>query len=285
MREEQAKAEEQLIGLRAQIASLARDRASLMNEAVELRDKRDRMNSERREVTGQLRELRARERQLKDQLYEVRGRIAEVKKAAADAREEFEKAAERVGEAKAVVGTKPEEVDEELRDLEWEHQTSPTDMAREKELMKRVVELSVEKQRHQRISQLELSLAGAQAKRLGTRLSLDKDWDALRDLRGRLDPLRKQIDGLSAQADSLRSKADEAHQYYIEKKAAADAISARIGEVAAEEKALRERLEASLRAKEKSEMKAIAGEVRKKLGRGDKITFQELQALRAEEEE
>ncbi|MEM3045862.1 MAG: hypothetical protein QW057_02135 [Candidatus Bathyarchaeia archaeon] len=278
--------------LNSQMRELAETRAMLVKEADLLRGERDRLNDEHREAVGRLRELRSRERKNREQIDELRGKIAEERKQLEAARNESQQLTEQVAQAKSEVKTRPEDVENELRQLDWELQTSPTDMVREKELMKRVRELSVEQRRHEKIGELELLQAGARAKQLGFRLSLDRDWAALKELLKARDSLRAELTELMTEVASLKSKADEAHKRYLDKRASIDSLSAKMKETALEIRGLRDRVaarrreeEAKRQEEERSKLRALAEETKRKLERGEKITLQELQALSVDEEE
>jgi len=279
----QKKAQNEMSLLNSRMEALARARAALTGETRLLRAERDRLNSEHREVTGKLKELRSRERQLRDHTDELRNRIVETRSASVSAQEQAEQLRVKVDKAKSQAKRNPEDVSNELRELNWELQTSPTNMTKEKGLMKRIKEVSAEQHLHERIGELELRLAEAQARRLGLRLSLSRDWEALKGLRDARDSLREEIAELSARATSVKSKADEAHQRYLEKRVNLETLGSEMRKIALEMEGLRDQLEARRQEEERSKLKAIAGEARRRLGRGGKITFQELQALSVDE--
>ncbi|MBS7628089.1 hypothetical protein KEJ36_04710, partial [Candidatus Bathyarchaeota archaeon] len=170
-------------------------RFQLLREILRLHGRRKELNKERRGIREQLSSIRSKYRDLRESLGELRSQMEAQKKELQEKREAIAKLSQKLRAKEAQLSLSPEEVEKRLQEIEWQVQTSPTNIEVEKRLMEDWKRLEEERLRHGEIKNLRKALLEAIAQRKALQLSLASTRESLGKLLEARRELREAMEG------------------------------------------------------------------------------------------
>jgi uncharacterized coiled-coil DUF342 family protein len=248
--------------LESQAATLRKTRGTLFDQIKKLRDERDRLN----ESANRLREEAQGHREERDK---INARVKGIKEQLGPLFEELDAKKEKLTEAERSLRDEyknmpsKSRVERDLRRIEWEVMTTPTNKRIDIMADKKATELEI------------------------------------RSMRGEIQALSEQSQQhhekmieLYEEADSEKKKADEAHAKYIEKIEEVNKVKEELNVVMPQIQAIREgtrmsELEIAERRRMTAQqrMEEMKKEAVRKMENGEKLTFEDLRLIYGDEEE
>jgi len=265
--------------LNSELSPLRGKHLELTNEAKRLREERDRLNLEHRSLVAELKKLRARVKEVNQGISDLSEKIAQKKEKVNETLKVLTGLRDEINLVRKQVKTPFNAVRQEMDDIEWELQTSPTEMQKERRLMKRLKALSVERGIYERAEDLRKRMVETKVEIESFRLSMRENWGSLRKLLEERKLLRHRVSAVETRASTVKDKADDLHSRYIKKREEVNALTRQMGCLTLEVLALREKIAEREEVIRKGKIKDLAYDIRERMKRGEKITFQELQVL------
>lgn len=230
-------------------------RNELNAEARELVAERDQLNTERRRVLDAVAELRARRDAVHGELQQHKTRRNELQRQAKELLEA--KKARRMGLARRGLA-RAQDVEGELRALEWKHATTPLSQEKEKALMKEVQALQRELAEARKVATEETvivhDLEGIDERIDALFRDADAEHAEVVRLAAEAGRLSDEMSPAFAQADTLRTEADKKHAEFVKLRERADHYHARAEDLRGHVLSLRE-AESAERAETDREMR------------------------------
>lgn len=285
--------EDKLDELEAQATELRNTRNNLFEQIKKIKEERDRLNKTARTAREQAQKHR-------DERDRINAKVQEIKQSLGPLFDELQEKNHALAEADKAIREEyrglpnKKKVQEDLRRIEWEVMTTPTQemLGREDELIQRAATL------RKTLDEFK-----------GVENKQDKKMDYLADKKvteSEIGVLRDEINKLAEQsqehhermilfyeqADSDKKKADEAHARYVEKIKEVEAIKEDLNLILPEINAIRDGLKASdLKIEELRKMNtkqradALKQAALRKMENGEKLTFDDLKLIYGDDDD
>jgi uncharacterized coiled-coil DUF342 family protein len=255
-----------------------------MSRINELDDERQQMRLELRTSLDKLSETRTKLAKVREELQELRktrdglnDTIRALKKQRDTLRDSSKEKLGTLREVLKKMSDRPHAslAEKELATLEWQVQTETLDKEQEKKMMTKIRGLEIRVTGYHRVLKLreDITKQREEADQIHERIQelakeSQKHHEDVVQLSEAFQALRTKREAQQKNVDELRRKAAEANQQFIELR----------NELTEDEKRIRRQKEEALKA-------ALKGEAQRKIGKGEKLTLQELGALYEGEEE
>ncbi|MBD3192819.1 MAG: hypothetical protein GF308_19425 [Candidatus Heimdallarchaeota archaeon] len=214
------------------IKQLKNKRAEHNSQARHYRQMRNNITDKRFGSIQELREEAAHEKELRDhcneQIQKLKDRRDELNKLIREAWGVVKELREDYYDLKDEVGMVPEEITQEIRDLEWKQQTTPIPPEEDAELTKRIAELYEKAYAAHSlgVSSDQIEDSVEKAKRLSQ--EHDEVHEKVLALAEESQEHHKRMIALYEKLDELHSGGSDLHEKYLEARQAADAVHQRI---------------------------------------------------------
>lgn len=270
--------------LSRKLSVLKERREKLNDEARALAEKRNRLNMEFKALKAEILKLKNARDEINARVKELKQQKSKIKRELAEKIMEFK---DLKNEIEVLAKKKPSKsfnaLQKEIESIEWRIQTTPLDLREEKQLVEKVKQLESQLNIHRKIEQLSQK-----------KLELKTELKAL-EARARL--LHEKIVGEAEksqkiheerlkkieEAKKLKTEADNIHQLFLQTKEKVKPFQEEIGKILEEIRTLKGEIlaenEAERKKSEESLLKEIEKRAREKLRRGEKLTWEEFQAI------
>lgn len=255
-----------------------------MSKIDELDDERQRMRLELRNSLDKLNDTRTKVARVREELQELRktrdglnDTIRALKKQRDALRDSSKEKLGTLREVLKKMSDRPHAsiAERELATLEWQVQTETLDKEQEKKMMTKIRGLEIRVTGYHKVLKLreDITKQREEADQIHARIQelakeSQKHHEDVVELSEAFQALRAKRDAQQKNVDELRRKAAEANQQFVELR----------NELTDDEKRMQRQKEEALKA-------ALKGEAQRKVGKGEKLTLQELGALYEGEEE
>ncbi|MEM0120077.1 MAG: hypothetical protein QW514_00785 [Thermoprotei archaeon] len=245
-------------------------------------NKRDELNAAFKKLIAEYKQLRNRRDELIKTLAEVKAKKDEVFKTL---QELHEKLKGRETEVAAIdkIDKQVQRLEAALQRAEWEYQTRSMSALAAKNLEKEIEELEAKLEaakKKQEVYKETLELKRQYDEKLAEFRALK---DQFRNIMNELDEARSKAASLLAEAKKVKAEADESHQRYIQHANEAIKYQAELNavrlQIREDRRELHQRSQYEQRAKVNRVLAEKAAKAKEKLDKGEKLNFEELQAL------
>ena len=284
--------ETKLDELEAQANELRITRNTLFDKIKKLREERDRHNKTTKANRDQAIKHRTERDRINKKIQEIKQKLGPLFDSLNEKNEALYNAEKEIREEYRGMPRK-ERVEKDLQEIEWEVMTTPTAqmLGREDEMLQRAAQLkkTLDSYKHIEVKEGKKKVFVADKRITQTEIG---------EMRGEISGLAEQSQEhhermilFFEQADKSKKSADEVHGRYVEKIKAVDAIKQDMNFIMPQVNALRDGLKASdlkvselrkMNAQERAE--AIKKEAKDKMGRGEKLSFEDLRLIYGDKE-
>lgn len=279
---------EKLRKVQAAMRACMRGIQEARDRAWEWRDQRDELRAETPGVWNQIEDLRTERDKLNAEVARLKGLRNDEMDRARELQEKLQKLREEFGGLEEIAPF--EELQQRLRALEWQQQTTSTTLEEDRALLVEMEKLAATMEH---VSQVRKRV------KVGPE-EVDSLWEEIQEARNRAQGFHeellelvetaqekhKNILELSDTTGSSRAEEKEAHEQFVLCLQEADELRDRLEELRRQEAELKGELaeikshrQAERKAQERQAMEKLAEQARKKQQAGEKLTMQELQAL------
>ena len=287
------KDESKLDELEAQAAELRKNRNTLFEQIKKIKEERDRLNKASRAA----REQALKHRTERDR---INAKVQEIKKSLGPLFEELDEKNQALAEADRAIRDEYRElpnkkrVQEDLKSIEWEVMTTPTQemLGREDEIIARAGRLSKTLEEFKNVEQKQDKKMDYLAEKKATEVEITAMRNEISQLAEHSQEHHERMILFFEQADEEKKKADDAHSRYVEKIQEVEKIKEELNLIMPEINAIRDGIKATdikldelRRMNTQQRAEAMKKEALKKLENGEKLTFEDLKLIYAEEDE
>jgi len=285
--EEQAKKIEEI---NQKLSELKMQKDRLYSEMKRCTEKRDELNQEFRNLRGEILELRSERdelnekvKELKQQRDDTRGKSQEI---VAEMRELNQKTTE-------LNRRKPSRAYQTLlaesKNIEWKIQTTPLSLQEEKKLIEQVKQLETELKIYRKLDQIKQKTIELKAELKALEAMANVCHQKLTDIAQKSQEVHAKMLTKIEESEKIKSEADGLHALYLQTKTEAMPIREELVELSNQMKKIEEEIiEENEREKKKTEQilrEKLEADARKKLRRGEKLSWEEFQLITEEETE
>lgn len=270
--------------LSRKLSILREQKEKLGVEVRELAEKRNKLNMEFRGLQAEILKLKNARDEINARVKELKQQRSQIKTEIAEKITEFKNLK---NEIEILVKKKPpksfNELQKEIKSIEWRIQTTPLDLQKEKQLVEKVKQLESQLNIHRKIEQLnqkklelktELKALEARAKLLHEKIVREAE-KSQKIHEERLKKLEK--------ARKLKTEADNLHQLFLQAKEKMKPFQEEMEKILEETRNLRRKIlaeeETEKKKSEESLLKEIEKRAKEKLRRGEKLTWEEFKAI------
>jgi len=273
--------------LEAQAVELRTTRNTLFDQIKKLKEERDRDNKASRASRDQAQKHRTERDRINAKIQEIKqklGPLFDTLNEKNDALDETDRAIREEYRGKP----RRETVQKDLERIEWEVMTTPTTqmLGREDEMLQRASELKKTLESYKSIEEKQGKKQGFLADKKATQTEIGVMRDEINQLAEQSQAHHERMILFYEQTDKEKSKADEVHGRYVEKIKEVDLIKQDLNFIMPQVYAMRDGLKASdLKVAELRKMNAqqradaMKKEAMDKMGRGEKLSFEDLRLI------
>jgi uncharacterized coiled-coil DUF342 family protein len=277
-----AQKEEQIKAVAQKLSELRNLRDQADAEARGLADKRDKSNEQSRNFRIETSELRSKRDRLNEEVKDLKLQRSEFKERVPQKIEEIKKLKQ---ERRELTSKKPsrnrESLRREVEGIDWKIQTTPLNMQEEKELVKQVKQLETQLNVYRKLESLNQKIGALQAEitDLETRSKLchEKLTEIAHESQELHHGMLEKIDELK----ELKAEADNQHKLFLQAREKARAIQKEIAKATTQMKQLQDEFRAGENQEKKHRedalRKKLEEQIREKLKRGEKLSWEEFQ--------
>ena len=270
--------------LTKKLSELKEQRNKINAEAKGPAEKRDTLNERFKHTRTEILALKQERDESNDQVKELKKKRSNAK---TKIREKVEEAKSLNQEIKTWAMRKPSKsfraLKKEVDDIDWKIQTMSPSLQEEKELVEHVKQLENQLSIYRKLAQLsqELLEVRAEIKTLETK---GKDYHAkLTEIAQKSQTVHEKMLEKIEESKRLKAEADNLHKLFLETKTKAQPVQEEIDRVSRQIKLLRAEVlaeeDAEKKKKQSTLREKLENEARKKLKRGEKLTWEEFQLL------
>lgn len=284
--------ENKLDTLESQAAELRKNRNTLFEQIKKIKEERDRLNKTARAA----REQALKHRKERDR---INAKIQEIKKSLGPLFDELDEKNQALAEADKAIRDEyrglpnKKRVQEDLKRIEWEVMTTPTQemLGKEDELIAMAARLRKTLEEFKDVEQKQDKKKDYIADKRVTEAEITTMREEINQLAEQSQEHHERMILFFEQADKEKKKADDAHTRYVEKIKEVEIIKDELNLVMPEINALRDGLKASdIKIEELRKMntqqraEAMKREAMKKMENGEKLSFEDLKLIYGDEE-
>lgn len=284
--------EQKLDELEEQANELRKTRNTLFDQIKKLKEERDRNNKAASASRNQAQKHRAERDRVNAKIQEIKQNLGPLFDSLNEKNEALDDADRAIREEYRGKPRK-ETIQKDLQRIEWEVMTTPTAqmLGREDEMLQRASELRKKLEGYKSIEAKQDKKQGVLADKRAVQAEISKMRDEINELAEQSQEHHERMILFYSQADKEKAKADEVHGRYVEKIKEVDVIKQDLDFVMPQVHAMREGLKASdlkvaelrkMNAKQRAE--AMKKEAMDKMGRGEKLSFDDLRLIYGDEE-
>jgi len=281
--------EEKIEELNQQLVKVRQERDDLNNEARAWAEKRNKLHEE---IKARQSEAKSLKEKRDEANFQVQVLKAAREKAKTQSKEKYEQITKIREKIKVVAPKKPlarlEDLEKEIKSLEWKIQTTSLPVKEEKAIVDQVQILEKQRVVYKQLQELKDKLLELQTetKALGTQAKLSHE--KLSELAEQSQKFHEQLTEVLNKVKSLKQSADEAHQKYLDFRQKANDTHEKYVEIQQQIRSLKEELEKKEKEHYEKRGQALREEaIRKaqeKMKRGEKLTWEEFKLLTEQEE-
>ena len=281
-----------LDALELQATELRTTRNTLFDQIKKLKEERDRHNKASRASRDQAQKHRAERDRINKKIQEIKQKLGPLFDTLNEKNDALDEA-DRAIRAEYRGKPRKEAVQKDLDRIEWEVMTTPTTqmLGREDEMLQRASELKKTLESYKTIEEKQGKKQGVLAEKRVTQTEIGVMRDEINQLAERSQEHHERMILFYEQTDKDRAKADEVHGRYVEKIKEVDLIKQDLNFIMPQVYAMRDGLKASdlkvaelrkMNAKQRAE--AMKKEAVDKMGRGEKLSFEDLRLIYGDED-
>jgi len=273
--------------LEAQTVELRTTRNTLFDQIKKLKEERDRYNKASRASREQAQKHRVERDRINAKIQEIKQKLGPLFDSLNEKNEALDEADKAI---RAEYRGKPrkETVQKDLERIEWEVMTTPTSqmLGMEDEMLQRASELKKTLESYKSIEEKQGKKQGFLADKKVTQTEIGVMRDEINQLAEQSQEHHERMILFYEQTDKEKSKADEVHGRYVEKIKEVDLIKQDLNFIMPQVYAMRDGLKASdlkvtelrkMNAKQRAD--AMKKEAMDKMGRGEKLSFEDLRLI------
>ena len=276
-----------LDALELQATELRTTRNTLFDLIKKLKEERDRHNTASRGNRDQAQKHRTERDRINKKIQEIKQKLGPLFDTLHEKNDALDEA-DRAIRAEYRGKPRKESVQKDLDQIEWEVMTTPTSqmLGREDEMLQRASELKKTLQSYKSIEAKQGMKQGVLAERRITQDEIRVMRDEINQLAEQSQEHHERMIVFYEQTDKDRAKADEVHGRYVDKIKEVDLIKQDLNFIMPQVYAMQDGLKASdlkvaelrkMNAKQRAE--AMKKEAVDKMGRGDKLSFEDLRLI------
>lgn len=277
--------QKRIANLNIELTKLREERDKLDSNATKWAETRDALHEEIRELRKEVGNLRQRRDQLNEKVQALKRLREKAKLERNEKHAQIAMAQEKIAVLKKNRSSPKNlhDIRKEIEDLEWKIQTTAYTLKEEKQLTDQVGALEVQLRTQERLQESEKTLLELRVEEKALQTRAKTHHENLSRLADQSQGSHQQMLETSKRAQALQKEADEAHQKYIERRQQARTLNQKCQQLLEEIKTLREKIrevEDEKRAnREMALRKELEEKALEKLKRGEKLTWEEFQAL------
>ena len=281
-----------LDALEIQATELRTTRNTLFDQIKKLKEERDRHNKSSRASREQAQKHRAERDRINAKIQEIKQKLGSLFDTLNEKNDALDEA-DRAIRAEYRGKPRKETVQKDLERIEWEVMTTPTTqmLGREDEMLQRASELKKTLESYKAIEEKQGKKQGVLADKRATQTKIGIMRDEINQLAEQSQEHHERMILFYEQTDKDRAKADEVHGRYVDKIKEVDLIKQDLNFIMPQVYAMRDGLKASdLKVAELRKMNAqqradaMKKEAMDKMGRGEKLSFEDLRLIYGEED-
>lgn len=281
-----------LDALEIQATELRTTRNTLFDQIKKLKEERDRHNKSSRTSREQAQKHRAERDRINAKIQEIKQKLGPLFDTLNEKNDALDEA-DRAIRAEYRGKPRKETVQKDLERIEWEVMTTPTTqmLGREDEMLQRASELKKALESYKAIEEKQGKKQGVLADKRATQTEIGIMRDEINQLAEQSQEHHERMILFYEQTDKDRAKADEVHGRYVDKIKEVDLIKQDLNFIMPQVYAMRDGLKASdLKVAELRKMNAqqradaMKKEAMDKMGRGEKLSFEDLRLIYGEED-
>lgn len=281
-----------LDALEIQATELRTTRNTLFDQIKKLKEERDRHNKSSRASREQAQKHRAERDRINAKIQEIKQKLGPLFDTLNEKNDALDEA-DRAIRAEYRGKPRKETVQKDLERIEWEVMTTPTTqmLGREDEMLQRASELKKTLESYKAIEEKQGKKQGVLADKRATQTKIGIMRDEINQLAEQSQEHHERMILFYEQTDKDRAKADEVHGRYVDKIKEVDLIKQDLNFIMPQVYAMRDGLKASdLKVAELRKMNAqqradaMKKEAMDKMGRGEKLSFEDLRLIYGEED-
>jgi len=276
-----------LDALELQATELRTTRNTLFDQIKKLKEERDRHNKASKGSRDQAQKHRTERDRINKKIQEIKQKLGPLFDTLHDKNDALDEA-DRAIRAEYRGKPRKEAVQKDLDEIEWEVMTTPTSqmLGREDEMLQRASELKKTLQSYKSIEAKQGMKQGVLAERRITQDEIRVMRDEINQLAEQSQEHHERMIIFYEQTDKDRAKADKVHGRYVDKIKEVDLIKQDLNFIMPQVYAMQDGLKASdLKVAELRKMnatqraEAMKKEAVDKMGRGDKLSFEDLRLI------
>ena len=281
-----------LDALEIQATELRTTRNTLFDQIKKLKEERDRHNKSSRASREQAQKHRAERDRINAKIQEIKQKLGPLFDTLNEKNDALDEA-DRAIRAEYRGKPRKETIQKDLERIEWEVMTTPTTqmLGREDEMLQRASELKKTLESYKAIEEKQGKKQGVLADKRATQTKIGIMRDEINQLAEQSQEHHERMILFYEQTDKDRAKADEVHGRYVDKIKEVDLIKQDLNFIMPQVYAMRDGLKASdLKVAELRKMNAqqradaMKKEAMDKMGRGEKLSFEDLRLIYGEED-